>query len=218
MTLCQSTSTRRPATNSDKRPTAKESFALFRVAHAFYARPMSSAVRSPRIRPRLLGLIGVFVLLSWAANAAVLAFDQFGYEYDDSINVGQLTGEMLSVSPIDVVAGFFANPFFALVNLAMLGSLVAVVLAEAASGTVRSGVLLIAAAVSVPFGFLAFLSILSTLSVGVDGEWLGEGWPILEAFFFWSVALCVYALPELGRVREARESASTTTTGTPMSV
>jgi len=43
---------------------------------------MSTAVEGHRVRPRVFGLIGVFALLAWAANAAVLASEQFGYEFN----------------------------------------------------------------------------------------------------------------------------------------
>jgi len=128
---------------------------------------------------------------------------QFGYEFNESITPSSLLGDMASISPGAVVQGFFSASLVGLINMAMLLSVTAIIVVETVQQRRRSIVVLAITALSIPLGVLAFLSILSSLSAGLDGEWLSEGWPIIESFFFWSVALCVYSLPELAKVRAA---------------
>ena len=152
----------------------------------FYAGQMSVATKwlaSGSNRRTLL-------LLAWAGNAAVLAFDQFNYEYPDNVSPGQLSGELLAVSPVDVGRGFFTAPFFGLINVAMPASMALILAVE----RYRRIVLLVLLVLSAPLALLAFLSLTASLAAGLDGEWLGEGWPIFEAFFFWGIALAVYSV------------------------
>ncbi len=150
----------------------------------------------------LFVLAFVLLPLVWASNAATVAFDQFGYGYADPLSFRQLFIEMLSVSPSDVGRSIF-NPFFGFVHLAMVVSLAAIAAVELIWPARRAVAALVVAALATPLGALAADAMLESWSLGYDGEWLGEGWPIFEGFFVWNVALWVYAasvlLPKPGR-------------------
>lgn len=147
--------------------------------------------------PRLVGLTAVFVLLAWASNAAVLAFDRFGYDYSEPLGIRRLVGEIVSINPVDVVAAFFTEPFFGFVNISMLASLIAIAVVEMVWRNQRRVVTLAVTGLSLPVGLLSLAAMASSWSAGHDGEWLGEAWPILEAFGIWTVALCMYSVAHL---------------------
>ena len=157
-------------------------------------------------RWRLVGLTVTFAVLAWVSNAAVLAFDRFGYTYSDPLSVRRLAGEIVSIGPIDVVAGFFNEPFFGFVNIAMLVSLIAITVVETVLRDQRRVVILTITALSLPIGLLAFASMASSWSVGLDGEWLGESWPILDAFALWTAALCAYSASDLLAARASKRA------------
>ena len=163
----------------------------------------------PRIRVRLVVLTLVFVVIAWAGNAAVLAFDEFGYQYTDSISLGQLAGEMFSIDVRTTIRGFFSDPFFGMINMAMLLSIAAIALSELVWRQARPVTVFVITALSMPVAALALYAIFESWSLGLDGEWLGEGWPIFEGFFFWTVALVVYSVFELRQIRTSRSPAST---------
>lgn len=159
------------------------------------------------IRRRLFVLVAVFFVLAWASSAAVLVYGRFGYAFGDPVSFGSLLSDMASIGPIDVVTQFADPEFMGQFKLGMVAMLAAVVGAETIWRERRSVVILSAAVVAVPIGLLALAALVTNWTVGHDGEWLAEGWPALEAWWFWSVALVTYAVPEVGEVR--RRSPST---------
>ncbi len=167
---------------------------------------MSPATETPQrgwARRRFFVLLFVFVLLAWASHAATVAFDQFGYSYSDPINLRQLAAQAFSVNPAQVGLSFFTHPFFPFVSLPMLLSLAAIAVLE--SQPVRRPLATLAIAViSLPIGVLALSAMVGSWSADLDGEWIGEGWPILESFFFWTVALFCYSVPEWRQLSRSR--------------
>ncbi len=164
---------------------------------------MSSAdsAENVGVRRRFFALVFVFGLLAWASNAATLAFDRFAYGFSDPVSMRQLSTEIVAINLVDVGRSFFTDPFFRPVNLAMLVSLVAIAAVETRWPAHRRVVALTLTVLSVPIGLLALGAIVVSSYDGLDGEWLGESWPIFEAFFFWTLALCAYSLPERAQKR-----------------
>lgn len=144
-------------------------------------------------RARPLASVGIgSLLLAWVGNAASLAYNEFEYGFNDSVNHLGLLRDMVSLPLADVVGRFFAPDFFQSVNLFMLASTAAVLVAvavpmgRAGRFVVLVVPLVIMGLVVVPVGLLAGVS---SPSAGHDGEWLAEGWPIAEASALWSIFL-----------------------------
>lgn len=150
-----------------------------------------------RGRRRTALLVVFFLPCAWFGNAATLAFDRFDYRFVDRVDLGRLFADTLSVGVSSVVGSFFTNPFFGWVNLAMLITVGAVVVAEIAWPEYQRKVLVVTSSLAVPLGLLALFSLVESLRLGLDGEWLAEGWPILEMFFFWALGLWVYSFVQI---------------------
>ncbi len=141
---------------------------------------------------RVAAICALFVLLGWGGNASVVAYERFDYDFGSKVDLGRLAIDIMSVAPVDVVGAFFSFTGIGLVNLAMVVTLIAVVGIEITRPRHRVGMLATVAAFGAPLGLVALLVLAETIRFGPDGEWLAEGWPILEVFAIWSLALAVY--------------------------
>lgn len=155
-----------------------------------------------RAKTPLLLLGATFVLLLWLGNAAVLVYERFDYGFSDEVSIGRLLNQVLAIGLADVARTFFTAPFFGWVNLVMLVTLIGMgsveVLMPRRSTAIRLAIVLL----SVPLASLAMWSTIESARLGLDGEWLAEGWPILEVFFIWTLALGLYALVRSGLYRQ----------------
>jgi hypothetical protein len=166
-----------------------------------YSEGVAATAKAIGTKAPLLLLSGLFLLLLWLGNAAVLVYESFGYGFGDDVTLDRLVSQVFAVGLVDVVATFFTAPFFGWVNLAMLVTLVAMGAAEVLTPRRATAIRVAVVVLSVPLAALALWSAIESARLGLDGEWLAEGWPILQVFFVWTIALSVYALAQSGLIR-----------------
>lgn len=155
-------------------------------------------VQTPKSWHLMLG--GLYLILAWVSSAAVAAADRFGYAFAEPINRGQLVGDMFSVDMASVARTYLTQPDFRVVNIGLLVTAVVALGLAASAFRHRNRVLVALAVAVIPVGLLGMFSLVQTVGQP-DGEWLIEGWPMLEVAVPWSIALSTFAIASVRRER-----------------
>ena len=139
-------------------------------------------MENDRTTAAIAGLTALYAALSWFGNASAAAAVIHDYPFNDPIGFQALFADMTSLSIGQIVESSDVDTMMPFSNLILLGSFV---LATAGLALRNWTVLLLAVAITVPYGILGLLSITGPF----DGEWLGEGWAMLGTIAVWMTCL-----------------------------
>lgn len=151
----------------------------------------------------MIGLAASYLALTWAGNASVAAWNAFEYPYNDGINFLDVFRDMMTLPLGDVVSTGFSEFGLPYLNMIMFVSFVLAAVALL-SDPIARGLLITASVIVIPFGLLGLMSL---IGIERDGEWLAEGWAMLEAFAVWSVILWAVATARLVRPALSHQTA-----------
>ncbi len=146
--------------------------------------PVLEISRLGLVRAAAFGGFGL--LLAWVGHASVAAYNVHEYPYNDVLNFRGLLGDMLALPLADVMSAARSSP--AQLPGSNVLMIISVVLAMAAvvSRTVDTKLLIAASVVVVPYGLLGLLAFIGFVA---DGEWIAEGFSVMNAFAVWSIVL-----------------------------
>lgn len=138
---------------------------------------------------RAIFLSAVFIILFLVGNFAV-SISTANYPYDQPVIYLQLIADMLDLkfNELKIVDNLA-------LNACMLISFTAILSASFLQHKRQSRYVQLVAFYSLPLGIMGLLSITWQLCIWQphDGEWLAEGWPLIDLAALWCIAMLTYA-------------------------
>jgi hypothetical protein len=143
-------------------------------------------------------LIFAFIMLSWFVQSANSVADLYDHPYYEAVNMGLFFKHLLSISPFEWTNVF--NVF----QLQILFGLISLLMIKLSSlRNKRPFLWMVILASLFPMTWVGGLTFITGIFRIHDGEWLEEGWPIIEATFVWWCCMLVFVLksPDLSMLR-----------------
>lgn len=149
-----------------------------------------------------------YLFSAWLGGASVAAYNRSDgvtkYGFNEPVELGLLWSDMLAVPLIDVFRASSSSSTLPFTSALMLGMTLAALVHVYTRSTSSLRLIIGAAVVGAPYGLLGLV----TFTGPLDGEWLGEGWPLLQVFSLWWLVLVAVAV--LTRGGNASSPAQTT--------